>query len=349
MIGLVLLVAACSSGADGDEEASSTPTPRPSATPATVDEAEEPAEVVLLARGDWESGWFQAEIHAQLIRQLGYNVADPTSSELSPELFYASVARGDVDLWANGWFPHHDLYLESESASGSSIGDAVTIVGEQINGAGVLGFAVNRDWALVNNIRYIDDISQNSGLSAQVDISGNRIGDIIGCDQDWACRETVDELIDANGWNLEQVSGDYDELFTAAVDRVDDGTPTLVFMWGPSEYVNELTPGENVAWLGMRNPPDGLEPARLDDDECLADPCTIGFLNSDIRTVANTEWLDDHPDIAALLEVIEIPKADVAAQNALMAAGEDSDADVERHATDWVVENRDLIEEWLDS
>jgi glycine betaine/proline transport system substrate-binding protein len=63
--------------------------------------------------------------------------------------------------------------------------------------------------------------------------------------------------------------------------------------------------------------------------------------------VANTDFLADNPAAATLLEVIELPLGDVSAQNFLMDQGENTQADITRQAEEWIAENRDLVDTWL--
>ena len=75
----------------------------------------------------------------------------------------------------------------------------------------------------------------------------------------------------------------------------------------------------------------------------------MGFDANDIRVVANSEFLDEHPDIRVLLEGVEIPLGDIAAQNQLMVDGEDSDEDISRHAAEWIEENQANVDAWLEA
>ena len=87
---------------------------------------------VTMARADWSSGYMQAEIYAQLIGELGYTVTEPADHTLSPNAFYPALATGQYDLWANGWFPNHDIYLEGERVSGLSDKLDIEPVGQQV-------------------------------------------------------------------------------------------------------------------------------------------------------------------------------------------------------------------------
>src|SRR4029453_4418021 len=43
---------------------------------------------VTAARADWDSGYFEAEVLAELLAELGYQVSSPAAREMSPDLFY---------------------------------------------------------------------------------------------------------------------------------------------------------------------------------------------------------------------------------------------------------------------
>lgn len=343
---IVLVAAGCPSSGSEDtaEPDDDVATPEPT----TIAEGELPPPVVVMARGDWETGWFQAEVVADLIEELGYDVSSPADSELGPATLYPAMARGEVDLWANGWFPHHDDFLDTELPGGGPVRDRVEVVGDLAPSGGVLGFMVSRWFADDMNLQYVDDIGQNGDLAAQFDVDGNELGDIIGCDEDWPCHTQIDDLIEANGWRLEQFAGDYDQVISLAQARITNGLPTLLFTWSPSAYAAELVPGEDVAWMGVRNPAEGQSRAAdIAAPACLASPCETGFRTADLRTVGNAEFLKEHPDIAELLSQVELAVGDIAAQNLLFAEGETTAADLERHAQEWIEANRDQVDSWL--
>ena len=68
---------------------------------------------------------------------------------------------------------------------------------------------------------------------------------------------------------------------------------------------------------------------------CLGTPCNMGFEPSDIRVVANVEFLEANPAAATLFELVEIPLEDIAAQNVRMRAGESSEEEITTHVSTW--------------
>ena len=90
---------------------------------------DEVAGPVKIARANWDSGYMQAAIYTALIEELGHEVTDPAASTLSPYSFYPALATGQYDLWANGWFPIHDIYLEGENVTGQEVDLPIEPVG----------------------------------------------------------------------------------------------------------------------------------------------------------------------------------------------------------------------------
>ena len=84
----VLVVAACGDDDDDSSDAAPpTPTTQAEAAPETtaaeddlMDEASMPGAgvSVRMARANWSTGYFQAEVYRALLEELGYEVSDPS-------------------------------------------------------------------------------------------------------------------------------------------------------------------------------------------------------------------------------------------------------------------------------
>ena len=77
---------------------------------------------------------------------------------------------------------------------------------------------------------------------------------------------------------------------------------------------------------------------------CVSDPCLMGFPGNDIQVVANNEFLEANPSAAKLLQVMALPLDDISNQNNRMHDGEDSQANIDSHADEWIALNRDLFD-----
>ena len=74
----------------------------------------------------------------------------------------------------------------------------------------------------------------------------------------------------------------------------------------------------------------------------------MGFPGNDINVVANNQFLSNNPAAAKLFEVMAIPLDDILTQNNRMNNGENTDEDVNNHASEWIASNRFLFDSWLE-
>jgi glycine betaine/proline transport system substrate-binding protein len=149
-------------------------------------------------------------------------------------------------------------------------------------------------------------------------------------------------------------SAAYAAAMADAMGRFRNGEPVLFYTWTPSWVIGTLKPGEDVVWIEV---PFSTLPGTQEKFEadttvknvagCVDDPCEMGWPANDIRPVANSQFLEDNPAAKRLLEVMRIPLEDIAAQNAKMFNGEDSEEDLKRHANEWITTNRDQFDTWL--
>jgi ABC-type proline/glycine betaine transport system substrate-binding protein len=303
---------------------------------------------INMARPTWDTGWFQAEVYRQLLERLGYQVNEPRTLENAS--FYQQAAAGEIDLWASGWFPLHNSYLTQAAVAGQ-----VEPVGFQVPGGAIQGYLIDKATAEQLNIRNLGDLSDPQ-VAAKFDQNGNGKADLIGCNQDWACAAVIAHHLKEYGLEsaIEQIQGDYAPLMEDTVARFRRGEPVLFYTWTPNWTVSQLIPREDVVWLEVPYPSLPAEQQELESETvltgvtgCVADPCTIGFPRNDIRAVANTKFLEANPAVRSLLEQVTIPLEDIAVQNARMLAGEGSQADIRRHAQEWLEANTERVAEWL--
>lgn len=313
--------------------AAPTPSPSPAAAPNTL----------RMARATWDTGWFQAEVNRLLLERLGYVVEGPVT--MTNASFYEAVAAGGVDLWANGWMPLHRELLEPGAET----------VGAQVPGGALQGYLVDQDTARELGIEDLGDLADPDVASA-FDADGDGRADLIGCNVEWTCAATVEHHLDAYGLRdtVAQVQGEYGPLMREAIARHADGAPLLAYTFTPHWVLGALEPGEDVRWLQVPFASLPAAQSDLEDRTAVADvpgcpdqPCLTGWPPNDIVAVANADVLEAQPPLRRLLEVVEIPLADIAAQNARMVDGEGSPADIAAHAREWVNAHEGRVAEWL--
>jgi glycine betaine/proline transport system substrate-binding protein len=302
-------------------------------------------ETVKMGQATWDTGWFQAQVFKILLEELGYEVKEPET--LDNVAFYIFSAQGDLDFWANGWFPLHDRYLGFNEVAGN-----VEPVGYLVQKGALQGYMIDRATAEKYEITNLGDL-EDPDIAKIFDRDDDGKADLIGCDEEWGCEVVIEHQLDAFKLRdtVEHVQGDYSELIDEIIVNYRNGEPVLFYTWTPNWTVSELKIGEDVVWLSVPHSSLPDSPAALTETEsmpgCLEMPCNLGFEFSDIRVVANIDFLKNNPAAAKLFELAEIPLEDIAAQNASMHAGEDSPTDLRRHAEDWIAANRDLVDGWL--
>ncbi len=311
---------------------------------------------VNIGRANWSTGYFQAAVFKSLLEELGYQVGEPGSNEHAPAEAYALMASGQFDFWTNSWYPNHQPNLDADG-----VGAALTPVGNLMPASGLEGIVVNTSVAGENQITSLDQINGDPNLVALFDSDGNGKAELHGCEQGWGCAEIINETIQFNGWeNIEHVQPeDYTVKVGESAAQVDAGTPVLQYTWSPSGYLTSLRPGDNVQWLsvgGQENVLDGsitpdrdyanVEPPAL-GTACTTDPCWLGWPAANIQVTARNEFLSANPAARALFEQVQLKVLDVALANVKYDTGEQSEEDIARHAQDWISENRDLVDGWL--
>lgn len=336
LVVMALTAAGCSSSGDSD-----------------VDKSEPTGGVVVKpARATWSTGYFQAAIYSELLRELGYESSDASTNEVSADLFYPAAALGELDYWANGWFPNAEETLTTPLADGGTVGDLVRPIGYEVRSGAVQGFLIDKATADKHSITSLRQIVEDEKLRKLFDADEDGTADIFGCDKGWNCAEITNETISLNGWQdrLTQIQGSYDALFVGDVrPRIGMGKPTLYYTWTPNYTSAQLVPGRDVVWLdlGGESVPGQGDPTSLPDGVCTGDPCLTGYTPSDIRVAANDEFLQQHPQIEALFEAVEIPIDDISKQNLAMFNGADSQSDIDKAARQWIADNREQVDSWL--
>ena len=303
--------------------------------------AQEPGEgkSIEMARATWDTGWFQAEIYKQLFEELGYEVGQVRTLDNPP--FYQAVGQGDIDLWVNGWFPLHDTYRENFE-------DGASIVGFVAEGGALQGYLVDKKSAEEYGITSIEDFKKPE-IKEAFDANGDGKADLVACPPGWGCEEKISKDLDELELrdHINPIKAGYSASMADALGRYRQGDPILFYTWTPNWTVGILQPGTDVVWIEMPNATEDTTVAGVEG--CVNDPCALGWQANDIRPVANNDFLNENPAIQAVLEEARIPLDDIFAQNAKMNEGEDSPEDIQRHASEWIANNQDLVDGWLEA
>lgn len=182
-------------------------------------------------------------------------------------------------------------------------------------------------------------------VAARFDASGDGKADLAGCVPGWGCERVIEHQLTEFGLRdtITHNQGEYNAIIADTIARNANGEPILYYTWTPYWVSGELVPGQDVEWLAVpySSLPDGAE------GETTYNGKELGFAVDSIRVVARNDFLEANPAAAKLFEVAAIDINDISAENKLIADGEDSSDDIDRHVEDWIAANQAEYDGWL--
>jgi len=301
------------------------------------------------ARATWNTGYFQEAVVRAGLKDLGYDVAEP--KELQNPLFYQSVALGDVDYWTNGWFPNHI----SQMPKGWE--ERVAIVGYVVKAGGLQGYLVSKRDVEKYGIKSLDDFKRPEVMKA-FDSNGDGKADLTACPPGWGCEKVITHHFDAYDLDkyINPIKAGYSASMADTIARYKAGQPIFFYTWAPNWTIGMLKPGQDVEWINVPKI-DPLDSQKAGEDRmtvsgiegAVTDPLKAGFVVSDIQIVANKKFLEKNPAAKEFFELFNLSLSDINEQNTRMENGEKSQADIERHAQEWIAKNKDKWDGWLDA
>jgi len=284
---------------------------------------------------------FQTLIINRALEELGYETE--AAKELTYPTLYTAIGNGDVQYTPVNWDRlHNDFYQNSG-------GD------EQLTQLGVLtpavlqGYQIDKTTAEEYNITSLEQL-QDPEIAQLFDTDGDGQANLTGCDPGWGCELVIEHHLDAYGLRdtVEHDQGQYSALIADTMVRYREGEPIFFYTWTPYWVGGVLKPGEETIWLEV--PYTDLPEAQGDVSEAdtTANGKNLGFVVDQMRIAANREFAEANPAAAKLFEVVEIPIDDINAQNMLIQEGENTPEDIERHADEWIANNQDLFDSWVE-
>ena len=295
----------------------------------------------------WTTGFFLEALYSRACEELGYEVEE--AKKLAAPIFYRSLGEGDLDFWANGWFPLHDEFLPTNWE------DKLVMAGTVVKAGAVQGYLVSKEHVKKYDIKSLDDFRREEVKEA-FDANGDGKADMVACPPGWGCEKTIAFHMDAyNLWDhINLIKAGYSAGMADAIARYNEGQPILFYTWTPNWTVYKLKPDKDVMWINVpkivpKDAQKGLEEDMVAKGltGTVTDPCKMGFVANDIRVCANKKFLNDNPAVKTLFSLMSVPFSDIAAQNNKMFEGEDKQADIERHVDEWIEKNQNKWNAWL--
>jgi len=299
------------------------------------------------AAATWTTGFFLEALYSRACEELGYEVED--AKKLGGPIFYRSLANGEVDFWANGWFPLHAEFLPRNWDK------KIVMAGTVVKAGAVQGYLVSKEHVEEYDIKSLDDFRRDEVKEA-FDANGDGKADLVACPPGWGCEKTIAHHMDVYDLHddINLIKAGYSAGMADALARYEDGQPVFFYTWTPNWTVYKFKPGEDVMWINVpeiipKEGQKGLEDAMIAKGltGTVTDPCKMGFVANDIRVVANKDFLEENPAVKTMFALMSVPFPDIAAQNNRMFEGEDKQEDVERHVDQWIKDNQNKWDAWL--
>ena len=288
---------------------------------------------VRMAKANWDTGYFQAEVYKQALEKMGYKVTEPKA--MKPSVFYVAAAAGDLDLWVNGWFGTHDTYIKEAKGK-------VKAVGNVMSKGGLQGYLIDKKSADKYGIKTVMDIKKHA---KQFDSNGDGKADMVACPPGWGCEKQITKHFAELGLGdfINPVQADYSASMADAIAKFKNGKSVLFYTWTPNWTVGALELGKDIVWIEVPY----SETKAVKVPNATKSKINMGFGADDIRPAANVDFLKANPKIEKMLKKASIPLADVAAQNMKMNAGEKSERAIKKHASAWIKANQSTFDSWV--
>lgn len=299
------------------------------------------------ARATWNTGFFQEALVRRALETMGYEVKTP--KDLQNPIFYKSVALGDVDYWTNGWFPMHNAQLPK------NFYDTADAYGYVVKAGALQGYLVSKKEVDKFNIKSLDDFKRDEVKKA-FDENGDGKADLTACPPGWGCETVIAhhmKVYDLKD-HINPVKASYEAGMASALGKYKSGGPIFFYTWAPNWTIFKLKPGKDVMWINVPKiiPKESQEFAKdkmtvSGVEGAVTDPIKLGFVVSDIRIVANKEFVEKNPAAKKFFEIFKLPLIDINKQNTRMNEGEKSQKDIEKHVDEWIAKNKEKWEGWL--
>jgi glycine betaine/proline transport system substrate-binding protein len=275
-------------------------------------------------------GLFHQLIPILGLRELGYTVDMPKT--LSVPLVHQSVATGDCAFAVDEWVPLHNSFYEQIAGQTKRLGPTITGAAQ--------GYLVDKATADKYGIKSLEQF-KDPKVAALFDSNGNGKADLAGANPGWGAEKVINFELDKIGLHdtIDHNQGEYSVLIADTLAKFKRGEPVFFYTWTPNWTIAEMKAGEQTVWLSV-------DPASCPPEQNCGSS-TTGFPLNDIYILANSDFLTANPSAEKFLASVRIPLDDINAENLLIQHGESKEADVVRHAEEWVKAHRAEFDAWL--
>ena len=302
----------------------------------------EPSQVTLrTAHSSWVEEHFQTEIVKIGLEKLGYQVETP--KEIEYPALYISLANGDLDYSTVFYNPGHKAFFNN--AGGEAKLEGVGILTPD----GIQGYQIDKKTADKYNITNIEQL-KNPKIAKLFDSDGDGKANLVGCNPGWNCELVIDHHIEAYGLKdtVEHDRGQYTALLANSITRYKQGESIIFYAYNPHWIAAVLKPDKDVVWLEVPFISLPQKISGLTEKDTSVNGKNIGFPLTNQRIVANKKFLEENPIAKRWFELVQIPAEDINKESLRIREGENKPKDIQRHAQEWVEQNQELFDSWIE-
>jgi len=280
---------------------------------------------------------FRGEVTISALQALGYTVKTPKETEYAGMM--PALVAGEADFTVHLWDNLHDSFYQKVG------GDGVLVkAGDVIPGV-LQGYLIDKKTAEQYDIQTLEDLKKPD-IARLFDVDGDGKADLTGCNAGWGCEQMINHHLKAYGLegSVTHHRGPYFPLMAETIARYQTGKPVLYYTWVPQWISGVLVEGKDVTWLEVPQTdlPDGNNYV-----DTYYDGKNLGFPIDQVIAVMAKPFSEQNIAATALLSRVQISAADESAQNLKMKKGENSAADIKRHAKEWIAANQATFDGWL--
>ncbi len=259
-------------------------------------------------------------------------------------VIYISIANGDLEYSTIYYQPGHEEFFENAGGT------------EKLEGVGILtpkgmqGYQIDKKTADKYNITNIEQL-KNPEIAKLFDSDKDGKADLVACNPGWRCELVIDHQLKTYGLEdtVEQNRGQYESLLKNAISRYKQGKPIIYYAYNPHWISTQLKLNKDVVWLEVPFTSLPKEMGNLSEKDTSLDGKNFGFQITQQRIVGNKKFLEANPVVRKWFELVQIPIEDMSAESLRIKEGENQEKDILRHAQEWVENNQEKYDSWLET
>ncbi|MGP4039698.1 glycine betaine ABC transporter substrate-binding protein [Gracilibacillus sp. D59] len=236
---------------------------------------------ITLGVTPWTSTVPPTEIAQIILEDMGYTVEQTQADAGST---YIGLSRGDIDVFMDGWFPVHDVYIEKY---GETIEETAVSYSDADSGLVVPSY--------MEDVNSIEDLK---GMEADFD------NELYGIEEGASVTKKIDGLIETYELDMKQVNSSEGGMIAQAMRKMESEKPVVFYGWRPHTMFNKF------------------DIKMLEDPKGVFESATVKVItNKELQKSAPdaykflSNWsipLDEVEEMIVKIEEEEIPKEEVA-------------------------------------